>query len=179
MYIERVHIRFSNRTSELNWYMMGLVCIVSCASTSTFHHCTMEIIELCVFFTVVFDWMLVHNRNYIGHLKGSNRCWQGDHRTGKGSQSVPWFPHQSNQQLFCWHFQLRQSTSMLPSHDFRIFAMNNNTIQFECGSNPPLQVDWLDVHLNKCTLGVSTPNRIRCTFNGYWIRFWVLMWTCL
>ena len=33
------------------------------------------------------------------------------------------------------------TTPAYPSHDFRTFALNNNAIRFECGSNPSLEVD--------------------------------------
>ena len=60
--LKSVHI--TNRISELNRYMMGRVHILSHASTPTFHRCTMETMELHVFFAVVFVWMLMHNDHY-------------------------------------------------------------------------------------------------------------------
>ena len=113
--LKSVHI--SNWTNKLNWYMMGHVCIVSRASMPTFHHCTMETIELRVFFTVVFIWMLMCSHHYR-RLEREQQEETRDHRTGKGSQSAPLFPRQcqSNQQPFRCHFQLWQCTSTMRLH---------------------------------------------------------------
>ena len=175
--LKSVHI--SNRTNELNRYMMKRVHIVPRAFTPAFHRFTMETIKLSVFL----QWCLfgcAYAIAIIGDLKGSDRSCQGDHRTGKGSQSAPWFPRQSNLHPFHCNFRLWQHTLTMhfdnpplhylhvttlppcyhttlkayPSRDFCIFAMNNNMIQFECSTNPPLELDWL-----RCA---SERMRIRC-----------------
>ena len=45
--------------------------------------------------------------------------------------------------------------------------MNYNMIQFECSSNPPLEVDWLDAYQMRIRCECTKPNlkRIRCTSN--------------
>ena len=115
----------SNWTSELNQYIMGHVSIVSRSFMPSFHRCTMETIKLCV---------SLHQYSLDAHVQSPlSEPWQGatgadegiDHRMGKGSQSLPWFLHQSNQQPFCCHFQLREHiwtthlyiTSLLPRYN--------------------------------------------------------------
>ena len=112
-----VHI--SNQTSELNRYMMGRVHIVSRASTLTFHRCgidnivrTYYIIYGCDIETMALRVFFVNNFSFDDVLQ---------------KHAAPRY--------------LDVTTPTYPSHDFRIFALNNNAIRFECGSNPPLEVD--------------------------------------
>ena len=144
-------VYISNWTSELNWYMMGGgVRIVSRASTSTctctFHHWTMETIELCVFFAIVFVWMLMCKLLLSEIWKGvtgankitGQRKVEHQHVHLQCVERRGWAFIRSRLQSYGTSFDnaLWQCTSMLsphyhttmkayPSQDFCILAMNN------------------------------------------------------
>ena len=108
----------------------------------------------------------VHVQYYIiGDLKWSDRSWEGDHRTEKGSQSASWFHRQSNQQPFRWHFQLLQHTSTLTTLQWRCIHHMTSAYSLwiitRSGLNavPVYLWKWIDSMCIRCT---SKRMRIRC-----------------
>ena len=120
----------------MNRYMVGRVHIVSSAFRPIFHRCTMETI--------------IH---LDAHAQSTRRSQERERQPISTLVSSSVQPPAISLALsaLTTHFDnapphYHTTMKARPSHDFRIFAMNNNMIQFQCGSNPPLEVDWLDAH---------------------------------
>ena len=170
-----------------------LPCLLSTVSpwrqsscVPTFHCFTMETIKLCLLSSSVRCSCIIA---IIGDLKGNDTSWQWDHRTGKGSQSAPWFPRQSNQQPFCWHIQLWQCTSTTHLHvtklQWKCSAYSLWIITRSSLNGVPIPSwKWIDSMHIRCAskqmairCECAKPNS--CAFDAHRIRFYVLVWTGL